>query len=131
MAYGRIVVNYRPEKSDTNRVRLTVGGDCINYPGDCGTPTADMLTVKLLLNSVIYTKGVMFMLIDIKNFYLNTPMARYEYMCLKIAELPQDFINEYKLHDKTTKYGYLYLEIRKGVYGRKQASLRRNYYKND
>ena len=41
------------------------------------------------------------MSVDIKKFYLNTPMARYEYMRLKIAELPQDFIDEYKLHDKT------------------------------
>ena len=56
VTYGRIVVNYRPEKSDPNRVRLTVGGDRINYPGDCGTPTSDMLTVKLLLNSIISTK---------------------------------------------------------------------------
>ena len=67
VTYGRIVVSYRPEKSDPNRVRLTVGGDRINYLGDCGTPTADMLTVKLLLNSVISTKGAKFMSIDIKN----------------------------------------------------------------
>ena len=50
-------------------------------------------------------------------------MARYEYMRLKIAELPQDFINDYKLHIKTTKYGYVYLEIRMGVYGLLQASI--------
>ena len=50
-------------------------------------------------------------------------MARYKYMRLKIAELPQDFINEYKLHDKTTKYGYVYLEIRMGVYGLLQADI--------
>eukprot|EP00804_Cyclotella_cryptica_P029695 CCRYP_018699-RA/>CCRYP_018699-RA protein AED:0.27 eAED:0.27 QI:0/0/0/1/0/0/2/0/408 len=28
-----------------------VGGNRITYPGDCGTPTADMLTTKILLNS--------------------------------------------------------------------------------
>ena len=39
-----------------------------------------MLTVKILLNSVISTKGARFMTIDIKDFYLNTPMARFEYM---------------------------------------------------
>ena len=117
------MVNYRPEKSDPNRVRLTVGGDHINYPGNCGTPTADMLTVKMLLNSIISTKGAKFMSIDIKNFYLNTPMARYKYMRLKIVELPQDFIDEYKLHDKTTKYGYLYLEIPRGMYGLPQAGI--------
>ena len=82
------MVNYRPEKSDPNRVRLAAGGDCINYPGDCSTPTDNMLTVKLLLNSVISTKGAKFMSIDIKIFYLNTPMARYKYISLKIAELP-------------------------------------------
>ena len=123
MTYGRIVVNYRPEKSDPNRVRLTVGGNCINYPGDCGTPTADMLTVKLLLNSFISTKGAKFMSIDIKNFYLDTPMARYNYMRLKISDLPQDFIDEYKLHDKTKKDGYVYLEIHKGMYGLLQAGI--------
>ena len=123
MTYGRIVVKYHPKKSDSNRVRLTVGGDRINYPGDCSTPTADILTVKLLLNSVISTKGAKFMSINIKNFYLNTQMARYEYMRLKIAELPQDFINEYKLHDKKTKDGYVYLEILKGMYGLHQARI--------
>ena len=61
VTYGRIVVNHRPKKSDPNSVRLTVGGDHINYPGDCGTPTTNMLTVKLLLNSVISTKGAKFM----------------------------------------------------------------------
>ena len=63
------------------------------------------------------------MSIDIKNFYLNTPVARYKYMRLKISDLPQDFINEYKLHDKTTKDGYVYLEIRKGVYGLPQSGV--------
>eukprot|EP00804_Cyclotella_cryptica_P014586 CCRYP_020641-RA/>CCRYP_020641-RA protein AED:0.25 eAED:0.25 QI:0/0/0/1/1/1/3/0/614 len=75
VTYGRIVANYRPEKEDPYRIRLTVGGNRITYPGDCGTPTADMLTTKILLNSVISTKGARFMTIDIKDFYLNTPMA--------------------------------------------------------
>ncbi len=56
------------------------GGDRVHYPGDTGTPTADILTVKLLLNSIISTPNAKFMTMDIKDFYLNTPMARYEYM---------------------------------------------------
>ena len=74
VTYGRIVVSYRPENSNPNRVRLTVGSDRINYPDNYGTPTADMMIVKLLINSVISTKGAKFMSIDIKDFYLNTPM---------------------------------------------------------
>jgi hypothetical protein len=123
VTYGRIVVNYRPEKDDPYRTRLTVGGDRVNYPHDCGTPTVDLLTVKLLLNSVISTPGAKFMTIDIKDFYLNTPMPRYEYMRLKLSDLPDDFIKQYNLAAKVTKDGYVYVEIRRGMYGLPQSGL--------
>ena len=80
--YGRIVVDYRPQKADPNRTRLTVGGNRVEYPHDVSTPTADMVTAKLLFNSVISTEGAKFLTVDIKNFYLNTPMERFEYMRL-------------------------------------------------
>jgi len=123
VTYGRVVVNYRPEKADPYRTRLTVGGDRINYPGDCGTPTVDLLTVKLLLNSVISTAGAKFMTIDIKDFYLNTPMSRYEYMRLKLSDLPDDIVQHYNLADKVSPDGYVYVEIRRGMYGLPQAGL--------
>ena len=70
---------------------ITVGGNLIVYPGDCGTPTVDLLTVKVLLNSVTSTPDAKFMTIDIKDFYLNIPMDRFEYIKLKISDLPEDF----------------------------------------
>ncbi len=36
ITYGRICANFRPEKTDPNRSRLTIGGDRLNVPGDCG-----------------------------------------------------------------------------------------------
>ena len=36
---------------------MTMVGNNIHYPDDCGTPTADLLTVKLLLNNVVSTPG--------------------------------------------------------------------------
>ena len=57
-----------------------VGGDRVHYPFDAGTPTADLLTVKLLINSIISMPDTRFLTIDIKNFYLCTPMDRYKYM---------------------------------------------------
>jgi hypothetical protein len=51
--YARICANYRPEKADPNRIQITLGGNLVHYPGNIGTRTADLLTVKLLLNSVI------------------------------------------------------------------------------
>ena len=76
VTYGRVVVAYRPKKSDPYQTQLTVGGNLITYPGYCGTLTVDLLTVKLLLNSIVSTLGAKFMTIDIKDFYLNTPMAQ-------------------------------------------------------
>ena len=36
---------------------LMVGGDCINYTDKCGMMTADLLTVKILLNIIILKSG--------------------------------------------------------------------------
>ena len=55
VTYGRIVCVYQEGKKDKYRTRITMGGNLINYPGDCGTPIAILLMVKLLLNSVIST----------------------------------------------------------------------------
>eukprot|EP00957_Ditylum_brightwellii_P208275 15356632-Ditylum_brightwellii.AAC.1 len=51
--YAWIVVDYRPQKKDPNRVRFTVSGNLIHYPGDVATRTADLTTSKLLWNSVL------------------------------------------------------------------------------
>ena len=85
MTNGRIVCNGRPQKEEVNRTRLTVDGSRINIDMDCGTPTASLLAVKLLLNSVISTPGAKFLGLDLKDFYLNTPLARPEYPRLKLA----------------------------------------------
>ncbi len=69
----------------------------MHYPGDAGTPTADLLTVKLLINSMISTPGAQFMTMDIKDFYLNIPMTRYKYMRLKILDMPDNVIEHYNL----------------------------------
>jgi hypothetical protein len=53
------------------------GGDRVHYPFEVGTPTANLLTIKLLINSMISTPGARFFMMDIKNFYLCTPMTRY------------------------------------------------------
>ncbi len=113
----------KPNKTETHRTRLTAEGDRINYPEDVGTPTADMSLVKIMLNSVISTKGAKFVMLDVKDFYLNIPMKRYKYMHIKITDIPEEIINEYKLSKKVTEVGYVYCEIRKGVYGLPQAGI--------
>ena len=76
ITYARIIVDYRPQKPDPNRVRITFGGNLIHYPGELATRTADLVTTKILWNSVLSTENAKFITADVKNFYLNTPLDR-------------------------------------------------------
>ena len=100
VTYGSFVCNVRNKKKEKNRTKFVVGGDHINYPGEVATPTAEMLVAKILFNSVILTKGARFMTIDIAKFYLMTPLARPEYIRVKLSDLPHKIINEYKLEER-------------------------------
>ncbi len=121
VTYGSLGCKLKPIKEEKHCTQLTAGGDRINYPEDVGTPTADMTLVKILLNSVISTKDSQCMTLDIKDFYLNMSMKRYEYMCLKLADIPEEIIEEYKLCEIVTDNGYVYCKRRKGMYGLPQA----------
>ena len=126
VTYGQFVCTVRPEKKEKERTRFTVGGDRINYPGEVATPTADMLVTKMLINSVISTKGARFMTMDISNFYLMTPLKRPEYIKIKLSDIPDEIIKEYKLKDKVTKNGCIYIEANRGMYGLPQSGLLAN-----
>eukprot|EP00804_Cyclotella_cryptica_P022072 CCRYP_019734-RA/>CCRYP_019734-RA protein AED:0.28 eAED:0.28 QI:0/0/0/1/1/1/2/0/242 len=129
--YGHIYANFCPEQEDPHRVRLTVGGNKIHFPGDCGTPTADMLTTKIFLNSIISTQGAHFMTIKIKDFYLNTPMARSEFMQLKLADIPEEFIILYNLRKLVTLDRYVYVQVQKVAYGYRQSTVTPGFWKHD
>ena len=120
VTYLRIVCNDRPEKTEVRRVRWTVGGDRIDYPFDVSTKTAALATVKILLNSVISTQDARFMTLDIKDFYLNTPMDRPEYMRIPIDVIPEEIIEQYNLRSIESN-GYVYVEINRSMYGLPQA----------
>jgi hypothetical protein len=120
--YLRIVAELRPLKAETKRVRFTVGGNQVDYPGKVSTPTADLTTVKLLLNSVISTPDARFATADIANFYLNNPMERYEYMRIPVRDIPPTIMSQYKLQPLIHN-GTVMVEIRKGMYGLPQAGI--------
>jgi hypothetical protein len=123
ITYGRIVCVYRSEKTDPHRTRITMGGNLINYPDDCGTPPADLITVKILLNSIVSTLNAKFMTIDLKDFYLMTPMTQKEYFRMKLDLFPADIIEEYKLQDVVDPDGNVYCEVTRGMYGLPQAGI--------
>jgi hypothetical protein len=84
---------------------------------------ADLLLAKIMFNSVVSTKDARFMTLGIGNFYLNTPLKRYEYVWLKLTNIPEEIIVQYNLCAMATPDGYVYIEISKGMYGLPQAGL--------
>jgi len=68
VTYANPLCDYRPLKDGPYRIRLVVDGDRLNYDADTGAPTANLLDVKILLNSIISTPGARFASIDIKDF---------------------------------------------------------------
>ena len=95
VTYARTVVDIRPEKEDPNRVRITAGGDCLEYYGETSTETASIETAKILINSVLSTKNARFMSIDISNFYIQTDLKDFQYIRFHISMIPQEIIDEY------------------------------------
>ena len=71
VTYTQVVCNVFPKKKEQSRTRYMVGGNSINYPGNVGPPTADMLLVKILFNSTISTETARFMTAGINHFLLK------------------------------------------------------------
>ena len=89
--------------------------------------TADLTTTKLLWNSVLSTPGARYMCLDIKNFYLCAPLDRYEYMKMPLDTFPAHIVEQYDLKNKT-KNGFVYLEIRRSIYGLPRSCKLANEY---
>jgi hypothetical protein len=122
ITYGKVVCDNKPHKKEKARVRLTVGGDRLEYSGDVATSTADITTFKILINSTLSTKHAAMMTMDIKNYYLGTTMSRFEYTKTLLSCFPEEIIQKYNLNALAVD-DWVYIEIRKGMYGLKQAGL--------
>jgi hypothetical protein len=125
ITYGKIVCDYKPHKKEKERVRLTVGGDRLDYSGDVATSTADITTFKILINITLSTEDAAMMMINIKNYYLGTPLPRFEYMKMLLSCIPEEIIQKYNLNALAVD-GWVYIETRKCMYGLKQAGLLAN-----
>ncbi len=90
------------------------------------TPTAEMLVAKMLFNSVISTRGAQFMTMDISNFYLMTPLHHPEFIQIKLTDIPNKVIKEYKLREIATKNGSIYIRAKCSMYSLPQAGLLAN-----
>jgi hypothetical protein len=125
ITYGKIVCDYKPHNKEKEHVRLTVGGDRLEYLGDVATSTAYITKFKILINSTLPTEDAAMMMMDIKSYYLGTPLPRFEYMKMLLSRFPEEIIQKYNLNALAVD-GWVYIEIRKGMYGLKQSGLLAN-----
>ena len=87
--------------------------------------TSSLETAKLHSNSTISKPGVKYMRMDAGNFYLNTPLEDYQYMCFPVWMIPDEIMKEYDLFEKVHN-GFVYVELRRGIYDLKESGILTN-----
>ena len=133
VTYARIVVDYQAQEKDPDRVRITIGDNLIEYPGELTTQTADLTTTKRMWNSIISMPAARYMCVDVNNFYLCVPLERFEYTIMPINLVPHKFIHLFDLAPKakagmsTWKYSEVCMAYHKLAYWPTNYS-RRVYY---
>ena len=120
-AHIRMVADFRPRKPDPHRIRITVGGSKISVDYDIRTPTADLSTAKILINSTLSTQGARWDRFDLMNMYLNKNLKDYENLRVHMSQIPEEFIQEYNLQQFVTPDGWVCFKITQGMYGLPQA----------
>ena len=105
-AHTHMVADFRPQKPDPHRIRITVGGSKISVDYGIGTPTADLSTAKILINSTLSTRGAQWAGFYLMNMYLNTDLNDYENLRVHTSQIPEEFIQEYNLQQYVTPDGW-------------------------
>ena len=126
MPAGRKAAYYNPQlkikvKPDgvQHRVRGTIGGDQVNYPGTTTAYTAHLESIRVMLNATV-SENARIATADIKDFYLGTPLDRPEYMRISLKHIPLDVQLRYEIA-AMVENEYVIMEITKGIYGLPQA----------
>ncbi len=123
--YANPVVNYCPQKDDPHQIHITAGGNLINYKGNASVRKADIDTAKIHWNSVISTPNAKYMCLDIKIFYLTASLKYFEYMEIPLSLFPEWTQEQYNLKQLALD-GWVYIEMRRAVWGLPQAGILAN-----
>ena len=107
------------EGKTVRRVRGTAGGDRLFYPGRVSAETASLATIKVLLHAVV-SELKRWAVLDIKDFYLGTPLERDEWLRVPLRLIPDEIQAQFRLQD-LQRNGCVLVRISKGIYGLPQA----------
>ena len=88
------VCDHRPLKPEKWRTYLVIGGDKLPYYDDAGSPAANLIQTKPLLNSVISDahQGARIMTLDLKDHFLASSMPNPAY-----TKIPSRYVIEKKI----------------------------------
>ena len=95
ITYANPVCDYRPQKGDPYRVRLTVGGDLLPYPFDVGSPEASLLEAEILFKWCNLYPRFLLYLCRYQGLFLCSPMDQNEYIKISF---------QWKKHTSSTTY---------------------------
>jgi hypothetical protein len=126
VTYANFVCTMRPGKAKAYRIRMTVGGDKLDAFQDVHSPAVGITDTKLHINSTISDSkhGTRYCTGNLKDFFLVSDMKVFQYMRVHRKYVTQEILDEYGLKDEYyDSRGYVYLEIHKGMYGLKEASI--------
>jgi hypothetical protein len=101
------------------RTRLTIGGDRIAYPFDTTAVTAEMESLKILLNCMI-SEHANWSTLDLTDFYLGTDLPHPEYIRIPLRLIPENVIAFYNLQPFISGNA-LFCSVHKTHYGLPQA----------
>ena len=106
-------------------MKITAGGNLINYPFELTTQIDDITALKTMWNFTISTRGARYMCTNAGNFYLATPLDCAEYMKIPVELVPQEFIDAKNLASNI-KNSCIYMNIIRGIYGLLESGVLAN-----
>jgi hypothetical protein len=92
------------KETSSSETRATIGGDQIDNPYNTAAVTANLESIKLLLNAMI-SDNILHTTVDLEDFYLGTPLPHAEYIRILSRYIPKKVIEYYKLGKLLHKYG--------------------------
>ena len=76
----QLVASICPLKAEIHHIRVTIGRDRLEYNRFTSTVPASLTTVKLHLNSTIFTPDTHYMSLNIKDYYYGIPIDDFKYV---------------------------------------------------
>ena len=99
VTYANFVCTMRPGKAEEYRIRMTVGSDKLDAFQDVRSPAVGLTNSKLHINSTISDakNGARYCTGDLKDFFLVSTMAIYQYMRVHRKYITPEIMEEYAL----------------------------------